>query len=364
MIEFPYQLYANDPNWVPPLLSMQHDKYTKTKNPAWEYMVGDYFLAYRGDRLVGTIAAYINHRHNQFHGERVGWFGAFEVDDDADAAAALLDAAAQWVKAAGYPTIRGPQTFTTHEETGLLVDGFTRPILLYPYNPPYYAGFIEAAGYTPVMDTYGFYLSQAKVKEVGLDERLERVTKAIMKRGKISVRPLDPHNLSADFQLFKAIYNVAWEKNWGFVPMTARELDALVASLGQFLDTDLAFFAYVDNEPAGFILGIPDFNQVLQKAQPQPGIPEALTLLKAVYHWKVKKAMNWVRVPLLGVKHEYRKKGVDAVLYHYILQAALNGNYQHSDSGWILSTNETMVSIAKNFGSEIYKTFRYYEKAF
>lgn len=363
IFEFPYHLYANDPNWVPPLLSMQRDKFTKTKNPAWEYMVGDYFLAYRGDRLVGTIAAFINHRHNTFHGENIGWFGAFEVENDPEAAAALLDTAAHWVRDAGYPAIRGPQTFTTHEETGLLVDGFTRPVLLYPYNPPYYAGFIEGAGYRPVMDTYGFYLSAAKVKQVGLDERLERVTRAIMKRGKITVRPISPKNLMQDFQLFKDIYNVAWEKNWGFVPMTPRELDALVASLGQFFDPDLAFFAYVDNEPAAFILAIPDFNQVLHPAYAQPGIPEPITLIKALYHWKIKPTMNWVRVPLLGVKQEFRKKGVDAVLYHYILQAALNGKYEHSDSGWILASNETMVSIAKNFGSEIYKTFRYYEKA-
>lgn len=363
IIEFPYTLYANDPNWVPPLVSMLRDKFSKTKNPSWEYLVGDYFLAYRGDRLVGTIAAYINHRHNSFHDERVGWFGAFEVYDDAEVAQALLDRAGTWVKEAGYAVIRGPQTFTTHEETGLLVDGFTRPILLYPYNPPYYAKLIEAAGYQPIMDTYGFYLSRAKVKAVGLDERLERVTKAIMKRGKISVRRIDPQNLKADFQLFKDIYNVAWERNWGFVPMTPRELDALVASLGQFFDPDLAFFAYVEDQPAGFILAVPDFNQVLEKVKPNPRVPEAISLVQALYHWKINSVIDWVRVPLLGVKPEYRKKGVDAVLYHYILQAALNGSYAHSDSGWILSSNETMVSIAKNFGSEIYKTFRYYEKA-
>ncbi|MBE2272462.1 MAG: N-acetyltransferase, partial [Anaerolinea sp.] len=311
IIEFPYTLYANDPNWVPQLLSMQRDKFNKAKNPSWEYMVGDYFLALRGDKVVGTIAAFINHRHNTFHEEHIGWFGAFEVYDDPEAAAALLETAAQWVKAAGYDAIRGPQTFTTHEETGLLVDGFTRPILLYPYNPPYYAGFLEAAGYTPVMDTYGFYLSAAKVREVGLDTRLERVTKAIMKRGKITVRQIDAQNMMADFALFKDIYNAAWEKNWGFVPMTPRELDALVASLGQFFDPDLAFFAYVDNVPAAFILAIPDFNQVLQKVYPQPNIPEPISLVKALYHWKIKPVMDWVRVPLLGVKGEFRGKGVD-----------------------------------------------------
>ena len=363
LIEFPWTLYKSDPNWVPPLLSMRREQFDKTKNAAWEYMVGDYFLAFRGENLVGTIAAYINHRHNEYNNERIGWFGAFEVYDDQEAASALLDTAARWVKEAGYDTIRGPQTFTTHEETGLLVDGFTRPVLLYPYNPPYYARLIEANGFAPVMDTYGFHLSREKVEQVGLLERLERVTNAIMRRNKITVRPIDRKNLSRDFTLFKDIYNAAWEKNWSFVPMTPRELDVMVKSLGQFFDPDLAFFGYVKDEPAGFILAIPDFNQVLQRALPHPRTPEPITLLKALYYWKINPVIDWVRVPLMGVKEPYRKMGVDAVLYYHILAAALTGGYNHNDSGWILSINENMVSIAKNFGSEIYKTYRYYEKA-
>jgi hypothetical protein len=145
--------------------------------------------------------------------------------------------------------------------------------------------------------------------------------------------------------------------------MNERELDALVKSLGQFFDPDLAFFAYVGDEPAGFILSIPDFNQVLRLADPRPNVPEPITLVRALYHWKIKPVMDWVRVPLLGVNEAYRGRGVDVVLYYFVLEAILKGRYQHNDSGWILSTNETMISLAKNFGSEIYKTYRYYEKA-
>ena len=361
--EFPWTVYKDDPNWTPQLLSMRREQLNKKKNPSWEYMEGDYFAAYRDERIVGTIAAYINHRHNEFNSEHIGWFGAFEAFDDAEAAAALLNTAADWVKAKGYETIRGPQTFTTHEETGLLVDGFTRPILLMPYNMPYYEKLVLGAGYHPVMDTYSFHLSREQVKENGLSERLERITKAIMKRNRVTIRQIDRHNLKQEFGLFKELYNAAWEKNWSFVPMTDKELDALVKSLGQFFDPDLAFFGYVDDVPAGFIMAIPDFNQVLLKTYPKPGTPEVVSLLKALYYWKLNPVIDWARVPLMGVKAEYRNKGVDAVMYHYILQAMLNGRYQHSDSGWILSINENMVSIAKNFGSQIYKTYRYYEKA-
>ncbi len=361
--EFPWTLYKDDQNWTPPLLSMRREQFDQEHAPSWVYMEGDYFAAYRDGRIVGTIAAYINHRHNEFNNEHIGWFGAFEAYDDPEAATALLQTAADWVKAKGYETIRGPQTFTTHEETGLLVDGFTRPILLMPYNLPYYEKLILASDFKPVMDTYSFHLSRQQVEENGLDQRLERITKAIMKRNSVTVRPIDRHNLKQEFELFKELYNAAWEKNWSFVPMTPRELDAMVKSLGQFFDADLAFFGYVDGKPAGFIMAIPDFNQVLKRAYPKPGTPEIVSLVKALWHWKIKPVMDWARVPLMGVKEEYRHKGVDAVLYYYALEAMLKGNYQHSDSGWILAINQNMVSIAKNFGSQIYKTYRYYEKA-
>ena len=147
--------------------------------------------------------------------------------------------------------------------------------------------------------------------------------------------------------------------------MTPRELDAMVESLGQFFDPDFAFFAEVAGDPAGFVLGIPDFNQVLKKANPQPGVPEAVSLLRAVWHWKVVSTIDWVRIPLLGVKEAYRTKGVDVALYWSILDACVNSpRINHSDSGWILETNSDMVSIAQNMGLEIYKTHRFYEKQF
>jgi GNAT superfamily N-acetyltransferase len=361
--EFPWTLYKGDPNWVPPLLSMRRDTLDKEKNPAWEYMDGEYFAAWRGNQIVGTIAALINHRHNEFHNERVGWFGAFETIDDAEVAHALLDTAREWVKGRGYDILRGPQTFTTHEETGLLVEGFTRPIILYPYNKPYYQLHVESAGFTGVIDSYGFHLDAEKVYRIGTADRLKRLAEHIEKRYKVVVRQVDRKNLKAEFQLFKDIYNQVWEKNWGFVPMTPRELDAMVKSLGQFFDHRLAFFAYINDKPVGFIIGIPDFNQVLLKAYPKPGTPEIFTLIKALYYWKIRPVIDWGRVPLLGVIEEYRGKGVDVILYQRVCQSMLDIGFKHNDSGWILETNQPMVGISKNIGGEIYHTYRYYEKA-
>lgn len=360
-LEFPWTLYRGDPNWVPPLLSMRRETFDRQRGAAWEYMYGEYFCAWRGERLVGTIAAYINKRHNEFHNEKIGWFGAFEVYDDREAAVALLNTATEWVRGQGYTAIRGPQTFTTHEECGLLIEGFGPPMLLYPYNKPYYAGHVEAAGFTKVMDTYGFYID-APTARVRMEGRLGRVTEALIKRGKLTIRPVDSKNLKAEFELFKELYNAAWEKNWGFVPMTPRELDGMVKSLGQFFDPRLAYFTYVGDELAGFVIAVPDFNQVLAKARPHPRVPEIFTLLRALYHWKFKPAINQVRVPLLGVKKEFRERGLDVAMYYTCMEAIIDSGYGGGDGGWILEANEPMMRILDNIGMDRYRTYRFYEK--
>jgi GNAT superfamily N-acetyltransferase len=361
---FPWTLYKHDPNWVPPLLSMRRSVFDKQHNPAWqEYLEGDYFCAWRGTELVGTIAAYINHRHNEFHNERIGWFGAFECIDDQAVADALLQTAEDWVRAKGYPTLRGPQTFTTHEAVGLLVENFSSPLVEMPYNLPYYGALIEARGLHKVMDMYSFYLNQGQAKETGLIARLDRLSGGIMKRSKITIRPADPKQMKREVNLIKEIYDTAWEKNWGFVPLTPKELEAFAESLGQLIDPRMLFFAECEGEMAGFIIAVPDMNQVIKRAYPQPGVPEIFTLAKILWHWKVRPIINGVRVPLMGVKPAFRGRGVDAVMYAYILRAIIECDYFHSDAGWILETNQAMVSIANNFGSTIYKTYRMYEKA-
>ena len=361
--EFPWRVHRDSPAWVPPMLSMRHELLDKQKNPAWQYMEGDYYVAWRGAQPVGTIAAFINHRHNEFHNERIGWFGAFEVLDDQEAATALLDTAAGQVRRLGYEALRGPQTFTTHEECGLLIEGFGRPVLLMPWNPPRYQAHVEQAGLVKYVDLYSFAMSRDMSSDSGLRQRLRRITQQVMKRNRISIRPIDRKHMSADFSSFRELYNAAWDRNQGFVPMTEAELDALVAGLGQFLDPDFAFFASVDGELAGFVLGIPDFNQVLQKAGPRPGVPEPLTLLRALWHWKLRPVIDTLRIPLLGVRAEYRNKGVDVALYHHILDACLaHPRIKQADGGWILESNEAMVRVAKNMRLEPYKTHRLYER--
>jgi len=360
--EFPWSVYKDDSNWVPPLLSIRRDILNKKKNPAWEYMEGDYYLALRGEKVVGTIAAFVNHRHNEFHQENIAWFGFFECDNDAEAAAALFKTAMDWVKAHGYDALRGPQNFTTHDECGLLIDGFTRPIMLMPYNPPYYQKLVEDLGFHKVIDAHSYYYNWKMAEARHTESRVDKLTKRIVRNTNATVRQINRKNLKADFVLFKEIYNDAWEKNWDFTPMTDKELDALIESLSAFFDPRLACFVEVDEKVVGFMLGVPDFNQVLQLAHPRPGEPEPITLAKAVWHWKLRPKIDWMRIPLMGVREEYRNKGLDILMMSYFYHTMQNLPYQYMDCGWILESNHNMVGTLKGFGTEIHRTYRFYEK--
>jgi len=360
--EFPWQHYADDPQWVPPLVSQRRELLDKRLNPAWEYLDGDYFIAVRDGVTVGTIAAVINHHHNEHMHERIGHFGAFETINDAQVASALLDAASDWVRSRGYEAIRGPQTFTTHEECGLLVENFTQPMILMPYNPPYYAGLIEGAGFHKVMDVYSIYQDRDILARNNTLERFGRAADHAIKRSGVVIRPLNMRRKREEFATFAEIYNRAWDINWGFHPFTQRELDALAKSLGQFVDPGLAFFAEHEGKAVGFALAIPNLNEALARVYPRPGVPEWWSLIQAFYYWKVKRVIRSVRLPLMGVIPEFRNRGIDLALMNAVCRALLPSQYQFMDAGWILETNSLLSIIGKVEGRP-YKTHRFYEKA-
>ncbi|MDE2748363.1 MAG: N-acetyltransferase [Chloroflexota bacterium] len=359
---FPWRHYADDANWVPPLLSMRRQLLDKAKHPAWKYMDGEYFAAWRAGEIVGTVAAFINHAHNRYHAENIGFFGLFESIDDPTVAAGLLDRAAAWVRARGAEAIRGPASFTTNEECGLLVDNFSQPVIMMPYNPPYYAPLVESAGFEKVMDMHCIYQDRATIESNNTLERLERLVKRASERSGIIVRSMKARDKSAEFERFREIYNAAWEKNWGFIPMNDEELEALVKDLGMLVEPDLAFFAEIEGEAIGFALTIPNFNEALRRAYPRPGLPEPLTMAQVAWHWKIRRLIRGVRMPLMGVKQEHRNKGVELAMLLEVMKALLPSRYDYLDSGWILESNP-LVKISLSLGGQIYKTHRFYQKA-
>lgn len=365
VIEFPWEVYRGDPYWVPPLLSERITFLDPSKNPFFQHGRLQLYLARRGDRIVGTIGAFTNDLYNQFHETNAGWFGFFEVLDDAEAAAALLKAAEGWARAAGHRSLLGPAQFSTNDEVGLLVDGFgDRPRILMTYNPRRYAGYVEAAGFAKAMDLWAYSTNLTKFDLIGgLPPKLERVLNKVRARDRFHVRKLDMRHFDEEVERVKSVYNKSWARNWGFVPMTDPEFDRLGEQMKGILDPDLVTIVEQDGEIVGFGLTLPDLNEPLHLAYPRPGTPEAWTFLKLLWNWKVRRKVSWMRVFALGVLPEFRGQGVDALMYMATVKAGLRKGYGNVEMSWILENNDMMNRAIRLFGGEVYKTYRVYEKA-
>jgi GNAT superfamily N-acetyltransferase len=363
-IHFQWQVYRDDPYWVPPLISDRVEFLDKERHPFHRHSEVDYFIARRDGKPVGTIAAILNNRHNEFQEEQVGFFGLFEVLRDQEAAEALLETAGNWVRDRGMEAIRGPANFSTNEEVGLLVDGWDGPpVVMMTYNPRYYVDFIEGAGFYKAMDLLAYMLDLTQYGSHGenLPPKLLRVAKKIQERGNFDVRKVDMRHFEEEINRFKTIYNSAWEKNWGFVPMTDAEIDHMAAGLKQILDPDLVWFAEKDGEPIGALLPLPDLCQPLLRAYPRPGVPEWWTLVKLFWHWKVRGCVDTMRGVASGVLEQYRGRGVDSVLIVNLAQAAIP-RYRRGELSWILESNFMSRRSAEMFGAQVYRTYRVYEK--
>jgi GNAT superfamily N-acetyltransferase len=333
---------------------------SRTKNPFFEHAEAEYFLAERGDRVVGRIAAIANRLHNETHDDRVGFFGFFEAEDDSAVADALFEAAAAWLRARGFDTMRGPASFSVNDECGLLVAGFdTPPALMMPHNPRYYAALIEGAGFTKAKDLLVYQGGDRTFRAYDpVPERLERAVTIMRERMGITIRPLNMKNFPAEVERIKAIYNAAWEKNWGFVPMTDHEIDHLAHQFKPVVVPDIVPFAEKDGKVVGFGLALPDLNTVFRGNRSGRMFPVVLKLLWALKRETIRRA----RIPLLGILPEYRGKGLDAVLYHWIWTRAAQHGMYWGEAGWILEDNPAMNAGLLKMRFEVYKTYRLYDR--
>ncbi len=373
--EFPWTIYKNDPNWVPPLLSARTKMLSKSKNPSWEYLQGNYYVAWRGTNPVGIIAAFVNKRHNEQWKENIGWFGFFECFDDQEAATALLTAASEDVKARGVTAICGPANFTLNDECGLLIENFSQPVLLMPYNPPYYQRLIENSGlnFAKVMDLESWYSNPKLLggeDGKGLPKKLMNVVEKTKEKRGITIRKPSLKTLKDDLKLLREIFVTAWARNWGAVPPTDHELDHLFVDLKDYYEPSLVRFAEVNGEIASFVLGLPDMNQVLIKAYARPGEPELITMIKAAWYWKIKplitrkETITGQRILLFGVKPKYQALGVDAAINLDLFQGLLDHpKYWDTDCGWFLEVNQPMLQLAKTMNAQPYKRYRIYQTA-
>lgn len=331
---------------------------SRRKNPFFEHADAEYFLAERGDEVVGRIAAISNRLHNETHGDRVGFFGFFESVNDQAVADALFAAADGWCRARGHDVVRGPASFSVNDECGLLVDGFASPpTIMMPHNPPYYVDLVERAGFAKARDLL-VYQGGAMDHYIPVPERLARGTELIRQRQGITLRPLDMKRFEADVGRIKQIYNAAWEKNWGFVPMTEHEIDHLAAQFKPVVIPEIVPFAEKDGQTIGFGIVLPDLNEVFRHSRSGRLLPLLPRLL-----WTLKtRRFRRVRIILLGILPEYRGKGIDAMLYHWIWTRCGELGITWGEAGWILEDNPAMNAGLEKMTFRVYKTYRLYDR--
>jgi len=360
-INLPWSIYHGDPNWIPPLKASVRELLDERRHPFYDGGQAaeiELFLAWEGRDVVGRVAAILNHSHNRMHEENVVFFGFFETIDRPDVARDLLSAVEGWAAEKNATAVRGPMNPSTNYECGLLVEGFSRPpVLMMTYNPPSYPRLIEGAGYRKAKDLHAFI---SPVHGASLS-RLQRLAERTRKRNPaLETRGANLADFKTEVRLVQEIYNSAWEKNWGFVPMSDAEIEWLAKELKPLVQTDLLRFALYDGEPVAFLLTIPDWNPVLADLDGSPW-RHPLRTLKHVLKSKPE-TMAGLRVITLGVKADHRKRGIEGVLLGEGLEKSLEIGYEWCEYSWILEDNELTKRAVRLMDGELYKVYRVYEK--
>ncbi len=355
-IKLPWRLYRNEPNWVPPLIAERRKVLDRERNPFFAHAEAEYFLAERDGRLVGRISAHVDDNLNAFQGNRWGLFGFFECEDDQEAATALLAAAEAWLRERGRDRMVGPMSFTTNDECGVLIDGFDLlPTILTDWTHRYYPALLEGAGLAKAMDTLMWKLY--------VDTR-DRVHPAIWQMAHdvgakygITVRPMRKRDLEAEVGHFLEVYNAAWERNWGFVPLSEEEVRHYAKDLKPILDENWTMIAETaEGEVVGAALTLPDYNQVLRHLN---GRLLPIGWAKALWY---RRRIDRVRVFALGVKREFQHTGVAARMYEMHFDSAERTRQKGGEMGWILESNTAMNRAMEGMGGTVDRRYRMYER--
>lgn len=361
-VNLPFRLYRDDPRWVPPLKKSIRAFMNRDRHPFYAHGHGaeaEFFVAWEGRHPAGRIAAILNHAHNLYHGQQVAHFGFFEVSNRPDVARALLDEAECWARKRGATAILGPVNPSTNYECGLLVDGFTAPpVIMMTYNPTYYPRLIESAGYRKAKDLLA-YISPVQGRSLDRLRRLADRTRSRMPE--LQTRTVDLKSFDREIAVVQEIYNAAWADNWGFVPLNDGEIELLARELKPVVEPELVRFAFVDGRPAGFLLALPDWNPVLRQFEGSI-LSHPVTALKH-HFFTTSTDVDGLRLITLGIAHEFRKRGVEGVLFAEGLEAGLELGFSWAEYSWILEDNELTKRAVRLMDAEHYRTYRIYEKA-
>ena len=353
-VALPYRLHTGTP-WVPPLKLERYLFLNKRLNPYFTHGEAEYFLARRGERVVGRITAQVDHAYNAFHGTRWGNFGFLEFEDDQEILDRMLQPAERWLRERGCDRMVGPMDFQLNDESGVLFAGFEHaPIIRQPWHPPYYQKRCEAAGLTKAMDLYSYWLDVADRSKV-LPILPEIAERARTKYG-ITIRKMSRRRLRRDMDEFAKVYNAAWSHNWGFVPYSKEDLDELARTYQLVFSSDWFMVAEIEGETVAMAISVPDVNQVLKKMNGR------LLPFGWWHYLNRNRTIDAVRVGFLGVMPEHQHTGAAALLYMEHYDMAEKTPQKVGEPGFILENNSSMNRGLEAMGAKLIKRYRVYER--
>jgi hypothetical protein len=352
-IKFAWKVNANDPNWVAPLLMDRQKLLDKKKNPFFKHAEAEYFLAYKNGKLAGRIAAITNQMHNDYQKDNAGFFGFLEGINDPEVFESLLNIVKDWLKSRGKDFMMGPMNPSTNDEIGFLISGFdTPPYFMMTHNPTYYPKIMDDLKYQKIKDVHAYFIDK---ETVILSEKLKKVAEITRKKLGVTIRQVQMQNFEAELEIVRSIYNNAWARNWGFVPMTPAEFDFIANDFKKIIDPELVLIAEIKGKPVGFSLALPDYNQVFAKIPNGRLLPFGwMTFLKN------KKKIDSLRVITLGVIQGFQTSGIGGLFYLETFDRGTKRGYTSAEMSWILEDNDLMVRAAKLLGAKQYKTYRIY----
>lgn len=352
-IEFPYTLYRNNRYWVPPLRSEVVKLFDTKYNPFWQHSRRQMFLAYRNRQLAGRVCAIIDDNYLDFWRAKTGYFGFFECDDDEEAARALIGEARKYLGENGMDKFIGPMNPSSNDEMGFLLDGYYMPpMIMMTYNFEYYHKLMAAAGMRKAKDLFAFYL---ETKACPVDY-LERMCSIVRKRvHDLKVRPVRVSDFANEVKKVKEVYNDAWSRNWGFVPMTDAEFAQLARNLKDLVVPELVTIVEINETPAAVAVAVPDYNFVLHKLGGRLGLVGMIKFLH--YRKKIREA----RLMILGIRREYQKLGLEAFLIRETIRGCQQLDYLGGEMSWTLEDNHPINNTITKMGGKLYKKYRMYE---
>ena len=359
-IDVPWKLFDRKrfPAWVPPLRLTVKDALDTKNNPFYQNADRELFLATRDGQPVGRIAAIENRAHNRFHEDKVGFFGFFECADDQEAADALFAAAEGWLKTRGLDTMRGPMNPSTNQECGLLIEGFdVHPVFMTNWNPAYFLPLLDRAGFVKAKDLYGYWYQASGPDKLTLPPRVAALARRAVTESGVTFRDIDIGRFDSEVDVLWDIYNSAWEKNWGFVPMTRAEFVHTAKDLKPLVDPRLAFVAEVEGKPAGVMVNLLDYAHAQVEIGNGRLFPFGFLKLLAA-----RRKLKSGRMMVLGIKAEHRTRSILPLFIHELVRRAEAMDAVGGEASWILEDNLQMVRTMELVGAPLYRKWRIYDR--